>query len=295
MTRAQTCALSLVAAFALLTPYELRAAELIAFADVFPGINSPDTVPFPADGSFGQASAAANIASTFGSTDFVGSASAQASFGQLSAFASATGTNYAPQSFAQPCPQDPTIACSRLPAGADAGFSDTLLFTGGSGDAFLALGWDITGAAQSSSTGGIASFNVDALGRLNMWSGSTRNAPDFQTQFRGPTSFVGSVPFTFGVPFTMTTFLSAEIDAFDFSATSNYDFSGVAGFADTAKLVSFRVFSDEALQNEIRSFGVDAESATDYRGFNVPEPGTIALVLAGTIVLLNRRRRRMHR
>lgn len=266
-----------------------RSAELVAFADVFPGIFSPDVVPFPVDGGFGQTSAQADVVSTFGSSSFSANARANSSFGQLSTFASAMASNYAPQSFFQPCAFDPNVACGRLAAGADAGFNDTLTITGGTGDAYLGLGWDISGSSSASSTGGLQSFNLGVGGRLSLWAGPTFNAPDFQASFMSDTSLIGVLPFTFGDPLTLNARLSSRVNPFDFSAMSSYGFSGIAAFEDTAKLVSLRVFSDADLQNEIQDFDVLAASGTDYLRLNVPEPSTLALLFLGaTLVAASR-------
>lgn len=258
-----------------------RSSELFAFADVFPGYFSPDAPS--TDGAFGQTNASASLTSNFGSSTFSGAASASVSFTELAGRASADLTNFAPQSFAEPCSFDPSVACSRNPASAEAGYTDTVTIRGGMGDAFLGLGFDVSGTSSVSSTL-VPAFDATAGATLLGIAGQPFEAPVFQGHFSGDGQLVGLLPFTFDVPLTFSIVMIVSADPFDFSAPSSYDYSGIADFGSTFRLASFRVFEDAAQQNEIANILVDAESGTRYLAVNaVPEPGTVFLVLLSVL------------
>jgi hypothetical protein len=268
----------LLSAVLLLAPLA-NAGSVFNFADVFPGVFSPDA---PAqDGGFGAASANASLTSNFGGSTFSGAARASADFGVMRTFVTTTMTNFQPQSFFSPCTFDPSILCGRDPVDADSGFEDTLTITGGTGSAFLGLGFDVTGSAIWTTTAG----DAFTQGALSVFQGTVSTGTfAFGEGFTGSTTVAGSIPFTYGTPFTFSVLFSAFAPVTDAFEMNNYDFAGTANYENTAKISLFGVFADADLQTEVSGIQVTAESGTNYAKLaSVPEPSTLILLGVGIL------------
>ena len=280
------CLLSCLFLVPIAVATQAHGAEIFSFANVYPGDFSPDGIAI--DGGSGVAMSSVSLVSNFGSSTFSGDASASTSYLEFSGRASASLTNFAPRSYYSPCSFDPTVACGHFAAIAEAGFTDTLTITGGTGGAFLGLGFDITGTTSLSST--LSPPNAEAIATIIGTAGQSFDPAVFFQTFVGDDSFIGTIPFVFGVPLTFSVFMEFYADAWDIDAATSYDFTGLADFSTTARLTSFRVYSDEELQNEVTGIVAIAESGTDYRSVNsAPEPST-TLLLLGALALLRRSR-----
>lgn len=270
----------------------VSAASLTSFASVFPGFFSPDSAVL--DGDFGRPSASAALTSNFGDSTFAGSASATAAFGELTATASVSLTNYDPFSFTSGSPPTGTAA-----AGTDGGFVDTVTVSGGLGDAFLTFDFDVTGSA-SSSTGRVPAATLDIWNAPVGMDGGAFFANGIIVQsvaFRQPGQISLTTPVTFGVPLNLAVTLFTAVGPAGFAPSPDqgavpYDYTAVADWGNTARLAGVSVFTDPDLTDPIHNFGLSAESGTDYLGLvAVPEPSTVLLLAMGVGLIRLRQRR----
>lgn len=230
--------------------------------------------------SYGTDFVSDSVSSTFGGSSFVGIVSASSGYGVLGAFASAAITDYpAGDHFLHKTSTGDLIGQSA--ARAVARFKDTLTLSGGSGNAFLGLEFNVTGSSSVTSGG----FPTDTWGYLRIYDPSDPTTLFGFGDFGGDTTVTAMIPFTFDQPFSYGVLLRAGFDPLGCSF-GPCNVSGISDFGNTATLTSFRAYSDFDLQHEITNFVLDSESGTDYRLFNVPEPGSGTLIVTFLPVVL---------
>ena len=153
---------------------------------------------------------------------------------------------------------------------------DLVTISGATGDGVLTIPLTLrgTGSTNSQWYTPVAGFRVVAQGQL--------------IDLTSPGSAVLDVPFTFGVPFVLDRFLDVGIDTSGISGPTG-PVGGTADYLHTASLGPMLI-RDHNGQVVLDATATSSDGFSYPLSSDAPEPGTVALMSAGIVALLLRRR-----
>jgi hypothetical protein len=194
----------------------------------------------------------------------------QALFGAFSLTADASFTNY-PVAF---LPYLPTVATWGR-------FEDTVTINGGSGSGVLRLAYNFSGLYVSADFMNLGATAVFDAGATDLATHQRDSVLHMEADAPGE-YFVGShwsdpIAFTFGQPFEIDAELTVALNYLRGQQPPTGAVVGHIGY-DRLRLVGAEV--TDALGQPVSSFSIAAESGTAYPTEFVPEPSTLAMLLA---------------